>query len=519
VTRVTHSDSPAPSPPTGLLDRTPLRVTLVVALITLVALGLLATGLVVTTAIRGYLVSQVDRDLAELVTRRPSMGMFGGGPGDTPFQTRRDEYIALADLSGTVGPAAQATSNPRANPPDLSPEQIVGAAGGQPFTVDSQGRGSLWRVVVQPATLAGDPILLVRGVSLADVQAATRRLVLVELMVGAATLGLLGVAAHALVRRSLRPLTEVEATAAAIAAGDLTRRVPAGDPRTEVGRLSGALNGMLAQIEAAFRDRERSEASARTSEERMRRFVADASHELRTPLTSIRGFAELFRQGAVDDPDEVARLLRRIEDEAARMGLLVEDLLQLARLDQQRPLQREPVDLLEVMRDAAEDARMLAPDRGIALDVAGSAAPLVLGDGPRLRQVVTNLVSNALTHTPAGTQVALTLDTAVRPGWVRLAVHDRGPGLTEEQREKVFERFYRADKARTRAAGGSGLGLSIVAALVAAHGGRVGVESVPGEGATFAVDLPLLGAQGGDPAPPAASEPAPAGAPWGDSPD
>jgi two-component system OmpR family sensor kinase len=226
----------------------------------------------------------------------------------------------------------------------------------------------------------------------------------------------------------------------------------------------------------------------------MRRFVADASHELRTPLTSIRGFAELYRQGAVRDPDELERLMRRVEDEAARMGLLVEDLLLLARLDQQRPLRREPVDLLRIVTDATHDARVLAPDRQVDLDVRGDEAPVVLGDEPRLRQVVTNLVSNALTHTPAGTPVAVTVDTARPPGrpcWVRVAVHDRGPGLPPEARERVFERFYRADPSRTRAAGGTGLGLSIVAALVAAHGGQVTVESEPERGTTFAVDLPL----------------------------
>ena len=295
---------------------------------------------------------------------------------------------------------------------------------------------------------------------------------------------------YLVVRRSLRPLEEVESTAAAIAAGDLSRRVPESDARTEVGRLSGAFNAMVDQIETAFRAREASESAARTSEDRMRRFVADASHELRTPLTSIRGFAELYRQGAVRETAELDRMMRRVEDEASRMGLLVEDLLLLARLDQQRPLRQEPVDLLEVVSDAAHDARVLAPDRQIDLDVSGDEAPVVLGDDARLRQVVTNLVSNALTHTPAGTPVALTLQTGRRPagdrghghgrGWVRVGVHDQGPGLSDEDRERVFERFYRADTSRTRAAGGSGLGLSIVAALVAAHGGVVTVESEPG---------------------------------------
>ncbi|HET9944754.1 MAG TPA: HAMP domain-containing sensor histidine kinase, partial [Actinomycetes bacterium] len=274
------------------------------------------------------------------------------------------------------------------------------------------------------------------------------------------------------------------------------------DPRTEVGRLSGAFNGMVDQIEAAFRAREASESAAVASEDRMRRFVADASHELRTPLTSIRGFAELYRQGAVRETAELDRVMRRVEDEASRMGLLVEDLLLLARLDQARPLRKEPVDLLDVVTDAAHDARVLAPDRQVDLDVRGDQAPVVLGDDARLRQVVTNLVSNALTHTPAGTPVAVTLETAAEPdpetpGRVRVGVHDQGPGLTAEERDRVFERFYRADPSRTRAAGGSGLGLSIVAALVAAHGGQVTVESAPGRGSAFFVDLPLLGSQAG----------------------
>jgi two-component system OmpR family sensor kinase len=186
--------------------------------------------------------------------------------------------------------------------------------------------------------------------------------------------------------------------------------------------------------------------------------------------------------------------MRRVEDEAARMGLLVEDLLLLARLDQQRPLEQEPVDLLEVAGDAVHDARVLAPDRTIDLDLLGGGAPVVVGDEGRLRQVVTNLVTNALTHTPAGTPVEVTLEVTPpdQDGSQRvlLAVVDHGPGMTDQDRAQVFERFYRADPSRTRAAGGSGLGLSIVAALVAAHGGRVGVQSAPGEGSRFLVELP-----------------------------
>jgi two-component system, OmpR family, sensor kinase len=293
---------------------------------------------------------------------------------------------------------------------------------------------------------------------------------------------------YLMIRRSLRPLADVENTAVAIAGGDLSRRVPDLDPRTEVGRLTRALNGMLGQIEHAFARQRESEQAARASEDRMRRFVADASHELRTPLTSIRGFAELYRQGAVQEPSEVTRLLRRVEDEATRMGLLVDDLLLLARLDQERPLSSAPVDLLTVVADVVHDARAVAPGRRIDLTV-DSAPPVVLGDEPRLHQVVQNLVMNALRHTPSDTDVQVRVGSHDRRAVV--AVVDHGPGLSAQARQHVFERFYRLDSSRTRDAGGSGLGLSIVSALVTAHGGTVTVEETSGGGATFVVELPL----------------------------
>jgi len=251
---------------------------------------------------------------------------------------------------------------------------------------------------------------------------------------------------------------------------------------------------MVGRIENAFRASERSEASARSSEERMRQFVGDASHELRTPLTSIRGYAELYRQGAATSPEEIAGVLRRIEDQAARMGLLVDDLLLLARLDHQRPLERTPVDLAVLAVDAVHDAHAVAPDRavGLRLPPAQGDEPVavpVLGDTPRLRQVIGNLLNNAITHTPQDTRIELRLRND--GGYAVLEVADAGPGLPPEQAQRVFERFYRADPSRGRDSGGTGLGLAIVAALVAAHGGRVEVDTAVGIGTTFRVLLPL----------------------------
>jgi two-component system OmpR family sensor kinase len=343
-------------------------------------------------------------------------------------------------------------------------------------------------------------------------------LALIDLIVSAVVLVALAIVGIAIVRTSLRPLTDIELTAGAIAAGDLSQRVPDRDPRTEVGRLGRSLNAMLAQVEAAFHAREKSEASARRSEEKMRQFVADASHELRTPLTAIRGYAEYYRQrggagngarhaapansepilaesGRLTEPD-IDRIMQRVEQESARMGVLVEDMLLLARLDQQRPIERRPVDLLTLAADAVQDARMIAPRRKIELTVGRGAAFLVLGDEARLRQVITNLMSNALSHTPDGTPIDVRILTHGPDGRlpvpsVTIEVDDHGPGLSKEQAERVFERFYRADQARGRKTGGAGLGLAIVAALVDAHDGAVGVDTSPGRGAMFWITLPL----------------------------
>jgi two-component system OmpR family sensor kinase len=330
------------------------------------------------------------------------------------------------------------------------------------------------------------------AVSLQDVDETVAQLVAIELIVGGIALLVLGALGYTAIRSSLRPLVEVEATAAAIASGDLTRRIPSWPGQTEVGRLAGALNGMLAQIETAFTEREEAAAQARASEARMRRFVADASHELRTPLTAVRGFAELLGQqsaGRAAPGSAVLVASDRIEQAATRMGLLVEDLLLLARLDTQRPLEPRPVDLLALAADAVAETRVYAPDHPVALVVGEGDPPVVHGDEARLRQVVGNLLGNAVQHTPAGT--AVTVSVGTEAGDAVLEVADEGPGLGPQDAARVFERFYRVDAARTRASGGTGLGLSIVDSIVAAHGGKVSVQSAPGQGARFRVALPV----------------------------
>jgi two-component system OmpR family sensor kinase len=466
----------------------PLRIRLVAAVVALVAVGLSISGFVATTSLQSYLMQRTDNQLVGAQTGPNPCPAEDNGPGgfrgghDFPSQF----YVAVYSAAGSSTKCVQQAynSDDAPNLGTLTPARVAQLSS-RPSTVASVGKGPSWRVVAQ-AEPDGD--LRVVGATLSDLSHTVGRLVLVEVVIGLVVLVLLAGAGYLVIRRSLQPLVDVENTAVAIAGGDLSRRVPDLDPRTEVGRLTRALNAMLGQIEHAFARQRHSEQSARASEDRMRRFVADASHELRTPLTSIRGFAELYRQGAVRDPKEVARLMRRVEDEAMRMGMLVDDLLLLARMDQERPLQVIPVDLLTVVADVVHDAQAVAPDRAVALEVLG-APPIVSGDDARLHQVVQNLVTNALRHTPADAPIEVRLRTDERQAVVE--VIDHGPGLSPEIRDRVFERFYRVESSRTRDAGGAGLGLSIVAALVSAHGGSVDVAETPGGGATFRVVLPL----------------------------
>ena len=516
----------------------PLRVRLITAVVALVAAALLAISIGGISVLRGYLIGQADNQLQVLapqsneyvaqylVTNHFRVGDFASG-------WVGDGQVHWAIRPATFGrPGSMASALP--NPDVPTSASWLDSHEGVPVTVPATSGSHLYRIMVSEQTVptTSGPVTLniVSAVDVTSVYRTIGHLISINLIVSLIVLTVLAIVGAALVRRSLRPLVEIEQTAQDIAAGDLSRRVPEWDERTEVGRLGRSLNTMLDQVEIAFRDRADSEAAARRSEVRMRQFVADASHELRTPLTTIRGFAELYRQrgglenGAGGIPRaDLDRIMRRLEQEASRMGVLVEDLLLLARLDQQRPLESRPVDLLTLAADAVHDARVMDPQRSINLTVEPGAAPIVLGDDVRLRQVIGNLMSNALVHTPDGTPV----EVRIRPGtlggeragppvsggtvppgqasaprsgvpgaprlWptVQVEVADHGPGLTPEQADRVFERFYRADQARTRQAGGTGLGLAIVSALVTAHGGTVTAEPTPGGGATFRIVLPL----------------------------
>ncbi|MBT1256635.1 HAMP domain-containing histidine kinase [Rhodococcus erythropolis] len=460
------------------LHSLPLRFTLVAALLVLAALGLLASGVAVTSALENSLTQRTDKTLYEAVDgwAKPHTRDLQP-PSDVGPQTRPPSPFFVRTVTAD-GKVFTLNDKSTTTEPDLSKDSTNG-----PITVgSSDGSDVNWRVL----TTVRENTTTTIGVRLTDIEQTVDDLVGLQLGIGLVVLLILGGGAYFVVRRSLRPLVEVEETAAAIAAGDLHRRVPERDDRTEVGRLSVALNGMLAQIQHAFAATEASEESARRSEEKMRRFVGDASHELRTPLTTIRGFAELYRQGAMTDTET---LMNRIEGEASRMGLLVEDLLMLARLDEQRPLENKPVDLLAVAADSVQAARAIAPDRTVELQMTGGPGlPEVQGDEARLRQVVANLVGNAIKHTPPDAQVTVRVGTTENSAVVE--VSDTGQGLSDEDAARIFERFYRADTSRTRETGGAGLGLSIVSALVAAHDGTVSVETSLGQGTTFRVELP-----------------------------
>ena len=473
-----------------------LRSRLLVCLLVLAAVGLLIAAAVTYAEQRSFLLDRVDQQARsalaplshELDTsgfRAPPRAGAGGGPEhDEPGDFGRGPGPGTNLPPGTYGQRRSAsgkvigsTTFSYGQTEEYKPKIPAKLPLNKPITVSSGDDSLRYRVVA--GRDPDDSGITVAAIPLRDVDQTLSRLLRIEGIVVASVLLALAAAAFFVVRLGLRPLDRMATTAGEIAAGRLSTRVSPATSRTEVGRLGLALNGMLARLEGAFAERE-------ASEDRLRSFLADASHELRTPLASIRGYAEVFRMGAAADPAAVETSMKRIEEEAKRMGVLVEDLLVLARLDELRDPIREPVDMNALAADAVEDARVTAPEREIKLDADGAA--VVSGDPHELHQVLGNLLRNALVHTPEGSpiEVAVALDHDD----VCVEVRDHGPGLPPGDPQLLFERFWRAEGGRTRGKGGAGLGLAIVGEIVDTHGGSVEAANAGGGGARFRVRLP-----------------------------
>jgi two-component system, OmpR family, sensor kinase len=443
----------------------------------LVGAGLSAAGAFSYTSLRTFLLDRVDSTLAadhQGAERNPQGGGPGGGNGTFDVYVQRRSSTGQVTYDSGV-PHFPGTTAP--SPPQLPATIAVPAQAqrGGPdrvryFTVSAQAGDGRYRV--RASIDPGSEDMLIIATSLSGVDGTLHRLLVIEVLVTLGALAAIVLLGLWIVRLGLRPLDEIVRTADGIAAGDLSRRVERAETRTEVGRLGLALNTMLDRIEE--------------SDQRLRRFVADASHELRTPLAAVRGYAALFGRGAAARPDDLERLIVGIGTASERMSALVEDLLLLARLDEHRALESNPVRLEDLAAEAVEMARAVDPSHPIEL----TAEPLViLGDETRLRQVLDNLLGNTRSHTPPGT--AVRVDVRRDAGDALVEVADDGPGMAPEDASRVFERFYRADSSRVRDSGGAGLGLSIVSAVIDAHGGSVSVESEPGRGTTFRVRLPL----------------------------
>jgi two-component system, OmpR family, sensor kinase len=464
-----------------VLSRLSLRARLVLGVIVLAAVGLVAADVATYTSLRSFLIDRVDSTL-NAVHPGAEQAVFGGGRGPGDFNNQlAGDCIQVRQATGSVlathctpqYPGADTPSTPsfpqtitlprRSNTPDGDRARFL--------TVGSADGDDRYRVRASIEARAPGYVLLIAA-PLHDVDSTLHRLALIELLVTAAALAALAGLGMWVVRIGLRPLRRIEETAAAITAGDLSHRVDVANERTEVGRVGRALNEMLGRIEA--------------SDRRLRRFVADASHELRTPLTAVRAYAELFSRGADARPEDLARSMSGITRESERMSVLVDELLLLARLDERRPLERQPVQLDALVAEAVDTARTVEPGRKIEL----TTEPVVVaGDRDSLRRIVDNLLANVRAHTPPDAPASVIVGR--ENGRAVVEVADSGPGLDEDDAARVFERFYRADPSRARASGGTGLGLSIVAAVVEAHGGSAEARSEPGLGARFRIELPL----------------------------
>ena len=530
---------------------TSLRTKITAVTVLLVTLGLLVAGIGTMTVLRTYLLTEVDDRLTQAAQSL--------NPFTSTCATRgpNDYFIAVLDTKSDL----ICRNTDEGSPPRLaamSVENLGTSEKGETFTLWDASRTTQWRVVALRGyeSSTGRPVALVVGLDLYATNAIITQYATIFLGFGLSVIVLGAFLTRVLVTTTFAPLREVEATAAAIANGNFSERLSGATPNTEVGRLNQSLNTMLARIDRAFGDR------AKTIDQ-MRRFVGDASHELRTPLVSVRGYAELYRMGALTTPEDVAQAMQRIEKEAIRMGELVEDLLELARIDEAKPLQLGPVDLVPIAYDAALDAMAQAPDRTVevvfvesddedgdedaehpstsapdgpepedaASPTAGPVArsfgfsraqlarlrlgraridaveqpdaqlparamletpAIVLAEENKIRQVVTNLLGNAMRFTNPGSPIEIGVGVDPLRRVAIIDVIDHGEGVPPQIREKIFQRFWRADTSRTRETGGSGLGLAIVSGIVDAHQGTVEVLQTEGGGATFRVILPLL---------------------------
>ena len=478
------------------VDRLPhslsLRTQLVLVTSVLIALAIAVTSLVAISALRAQMVHQLDEEM------KASSSSLVSSVGTS--QTRQDGAVGsyrvyVLDQHGNVlysiaGADQQAENEPVLTGWDSEKVKKYHETG---TTVNSRTGSNDWRImpISLESSTNGQASSMVIALPLKQTNQVVALVGVLTFAFGLATLAAAIAMTWVIVTRTFEPLARVEQTAAKIAAGDLSQRIEDYNPSNEIGNLAISLNTMLAQIESSFNAQAKSEA-------KMRRFVGDASHELRTPLVSIRGYSELYRQGALPNDEAVATAMGRIESESKRMGQLVEDLLTLARIDERRESKLAPFDLFHLAVDASNDAYATSPDREVSLvgltdDVAPTSAP-VIGDESRMRQVVANLLTNAMRYTPAGTPLEIAVGVREDvPGYPLsvIEVRDHGPGIHGEDRERVFERFYRTDTSRSRETGGTGLGLSIVSAILEQHDGSVHIEETPGGGATFVISLPF----------------------------
>ena len=478
------------------VDRLPhslsLRTQLVLVTSVLIALAIAVTSLVAISALRAQMVHQLDEEM------KASSSSLVSSVGTS--QTRQDGAVGsyrvyVLDQHGNVlhsiaGADQQAENEPVLTGWDSEKVKKYHETG---TTVNSRTGSNDWRImpISLESSTNGQASSMVIALPLKQTNQVVALVGVLTFAFGLATLAAAIAMTWVIVTRTFEPLARVEQTAAKIAAGDLSQRIEDYNPSNEIGNLAISLNTMLAQIESSFNAQAKSEA-------KMRRFVGDASHELRTPLVSIRGYSELYRQGALPNDEAVATAMGRIESDSKRMGQLVEDLLTLARIDERRESKLAPFDLFHLAVDASNDAYATSPDREVSLvgltdDVAPTSAP-VIGDESRIRQVVANLLTNAMRYTPAGTPLEIAVGVREDvPGYPLsvIEVRDHGPGIHGEDRERVFERFYRTDTSRSRETGGTGLGLSIVAAILEQHDGSVHIEETSGGGATFVISLPF----------------------------